>query len=291
MTTRKALGKGLDALIPQDEKTPQQATILLKEITVNPEQPRAKIDKASLKELAASIKENGVIQAILVRPKDGGGYELVAGERRFSAAKIAGLREIPADVRDIPDDMLLTLALVENLLREDLNAIEEAKAYRKLVDERGLTHAEIAKIVGKSRPEISNKLRLLDLHPYIQKLLRTEQITAGHARALATIENTNEAVLFAKEAVSEGYSVREIEREILERFGGGTQIGGDDSRSKRRKQKKKKDPYIADLEKRLEDALATKVRMTGGDKTGRIVVNYYSPEDLERILKLLGVGE
>jgi ParB family chromosome partitioning protein len=290
MTARKALGKGLDALIPQDDEAPQQATIPLSKIEVNPEQPRAEISKASLKELAASIKANGVIQAILVRPGSDGGYELVAGERRFRAAKMAGLREIPADVREISDEKMLTFALVENLLREDLNAIEEAKAYRRLADEQGMTHAEIAKIVGKSRPEISNKIRLLELPPEAQKELMAETITAGHARALATIEDTKEVLLFVDKAIKEGLSVRELERQLRERFLDGKTPETDKTGGKK-KTKKSINPYIADLEKRLEGALATKVRITGGDKAGRIVVSYYSPEDMERILKLLGVDE
>ncbi len=287
MAARKALGKGLDALIPQSEEKTAPSSIPLGEISVNPDQPRAKVDGTSLEELAASIKENGVLQAVLVRPKAQGGYELVAGERRYRAAKMAGLREIPADIRDIPDEMMLTLALVENLLREDLNAIEEAKAYRKLADEQGLTHAKIAKAVGKSRSEISNRLRLLELPDSIQKMVVDGELTAGHVRALVTLPNDEERQRLAREITKAGLSVREVEELISERHG-----------DKREKESKKageakpgKDPYIADIEKRLEDNLATKVRMAGGGETGRIVINYYSSEDLERILKLLGVDE
>ena len=153
-----------------------------------------------------------------------------------------------------------------------------------------MTHAEIAKIVGKSRPEISNKIRLLELPPEVQKELTAETITAGHARALATIEDTKEVLLFVEKAIKEGLSVRELERQLRERFLDGKTPEAEKSDGKK-KSEKSKDPYIADLEKRLEGALATKVRMTGGDKAGRIVVNYYSAEDLERILKLLGVDE
>jgi ParB family chromosome partitioning protein len=287
MAARKALGKGLDALIPQTEEKTQPSTIPLDKISVNPEQPRARMDGKPLEELINSIKANGVLQAILVRPKAGGGYELVAGERRYRAAQFAGLREIPADVRDVPDDMMLTLALVENLLREDLDPIEEAKAYRKLADGRGLTHAQIAKAVGKSRSEITNRLRLLELPRKLRLMIINGKLSAGHARALIALDSDDEKQRFAREIVKSDLSVREIEEMIRENLDGKPETGA----GKKKKPKSEKDPYIADIEKRLEDNLATKVRLAGGSETGRIVVNYYSSEDLVRILKLLGVEE
>ncbi len=289
MAARKALGKGLDALIPQTEDRAKPSTIPLDEISVNPEQPRARMDGKPLEELIESIKTNGVLQAILVRPKASGGYELIAGERRYRAARYAGLREIPANIRDVPDDMMLTLALVENLLREDLSPIEEAKAYRKLADGQGLTHGQIAKAVGKSRSEITNRLRLLELPRKIQLMVVNGKLTAGHARALLALDSDDERQRFAREIVKSNLSVREIEEMIRESLDGKPETGAGEKRKS--KSKSGKDPYIADIEKRLEDRLATKVRMAGGSETGRIVVNYYSSEDLERILKLLGVNE
>lgn len=289
MAARKALGKGLDALIPQIEEKTQPSTIPLDEISVNPEQPRARMDGKPLEELISSIKANGVLQAILVRPKADGGYELVAGERRYRAAQYAGLREIPADVRDVPDDMMLTLALVENLLREDLGPIEEAKAYRKLADGRGLTHAQIAKAVGKSRSEITNRLRLLELPRKLRLMIINGKLSAGHARALIALDSDDEKQRFAREIVKSDLSVRETEEMIRESLDGKPEAGA--GKKTKSKSKSEKDPYIADIEKRLEDNLATKVRIAGGSETGRIVVNYYSSEDLVRILKLLGVDE
>lgn len=272
------LGRGLDALIP---RATEQATsqIPIDRIRRNPHQPRAAFGEEGLAELATSIAEHGVIQPIVVRGSADGGYELVAGERRLRAARMAGLTEIPAVMRDSTATELLELALVENLQRTDLNAIEEASAYRELIDGFGLTHEAVARRVGKSRVAISNALRLLDLAPETRAAIVEGRITEGHGRALAalTIPELQRAVL--QVVLERHLSVRQTEELVRRKRENGTV---------RRPRALSED--LADLEAQLRGVLATKVGIVRTRKGGRVVIDFYSDEELDRIYAIITRG-
>jgi ParB family chromosome partitioning protein len=274
---RKALGKGLDALIPPTEDRIIVLDVPLAGLKPNPLQPREELDEAGLKDLASSIKNNGVLQPILVRPAGPGQYQVVAGQRRVEAARIAGLASVPAYVRDIPDSKLLTLALVENLQREDINPIEEALAYKYLHEDLGMAHEAIARAVGKQRATITNALRLLSLPETVAEMIRNGELSAGHARALLALRNPSRQSALAERIVAQGISVREVERIV------------GSLRPKTKPEKRKKDPFRSDLEKRIGVALATKVKIAGSAKKGSITFYYYNAEDLKRLLGFLGV--
>ncbi|RIH85225.1 Chromosome-partitioning protein Spo0J [Meiothermus luteus] len=261
------LGRGLEALLP---KTPAALTKLpLALIKPNPTQPRRRFDPAALEELAASIREKGLLQPLLVRPK-GDMYELVAGERRYRACQMVGLREVPVLIRDIGDREALEIALIENLQREDLNPVEEAEGYKRLV-EMGMTQEEVAKAVGKARVTITNALRLLQLTPEILRALEENRITAGHARALLMLpESLRNWGL--SEVLSKQLSVRETER-LKERSQAPSRPG-------------REDPY-ADIARELSHRLGTRVRFTHPSR-GRIEISYHSEEQLTAILQALG---
>ena len=212
MAARKTgLGRGLEALLPTDDGGQGFSVIPLDEIVPNPQQPRERFDEEALESLAASIREVGVLQPIVVRPAPGGGYQLVAGERRWRAAKMVGLDDVPAIVREGDDTSALTEALIENLQREDLTPLEEAAAYRQLLEDFGLTHEEVAVRVGKSRSAVTNTLRLLGLPPSIQHLLADGRLSAGHARALLGTPDRSLQEELARLAVEEGWTVRGVE--------------------------------------------------------------------------------
>jgi ParB family chromosome partitioning protein len=262
------LGKGLEALLP---KTPASLTKLpLALIKPNPGQPRRLFDPAALEELAASIREKGLLQPLLVRPK-GDMYELVAGERRFKASQMAGLREVPVVIKDIGEREALEIALIENLQREDLNPVEEAEGYKRLVD-MGMTQEEVAKAVGKARVTVTNALRLLQLGPDILKALEENKISAGHARALLMLPESKRTWGLS-EVLSKQLSVRETER-LKDRP---TAQG---ARSRR------EEPY-ADIARDLSRRLGTKVRFTQL-KRGKIEISYHSEEELSAVLQALG---
>lgn len=291
MNTRPSgLGRGLSALLP--EGGPGQSGVLelsLTSILSNPRQPRTHFDDSELDELAASVAQVGVLQPVLVRPSaDGHRYELVAGERRLRAAERAGLTEIPAIVRRTGDEQLLTEALVENIHRTDLDPLEEALAYQQLLEDFGVTHDELARRLGRSRSAISNSLRLLNLPAGIQQHVADRQLTAGHARALLAMTDPDEQQRLAERIIGEGLSVRAVEDEVRraleapsdpEPEGRSSSSGSDRRRS----------PY-EDLQRRLGDALATKVTITGTRQRGRVVIDYAGTEDLERLLHILGRG-
>jgi ParB family chromosome partitioning protein len=274
------LGRGLDALIPRpaDEGGSQQ--IVIDRIRRNPHQPRASFDDEGMAELAASIATHGILQPIVVREAVDGGYELIAGERRLRAARLAGLTEIPAVIRETSANELLELALVENVQREDLNAIEEAGAYRELIDRFGLSHEAVARQVGKSRVAISNALRLLDLAPETRQAIVEGRITEGHGRALAalTVAELQRAVL--QVVLERHLSVRQTEELVRRKREGET----------RRRQPLSGD--LADLEAQLRGILATKVGIVRTRKGGRVVIDFYSDEELDRIYAIItrGVG-
>jgi ParB family chromosome partitioning protein len=271
------LGKGLEALIPRATDT-APAEIPVDRVHRNPHQPRHAFDEESLAELAASIAAHGVIQPIVVRGSADGGYELVAGERRLRAARMAGLQHIPAVIRDSQNTEMLELALVENVQRADLNAIEEAAAYRELIDGFGLTHEAVATRVGKSRVAISNALRLLDLAPETRQAIIEGRITEGHGRALAalTIAELQRAVL--QVVLERHLSVRQTE-ELVRR-----------KRDAAEPRRKPLSEDLADLEAQLRGILATKVGIVRTRRGGRLVIDFYSDEELDRLYSIITRG-
>ena len=286
MAARKSgLGKGLEALLPTGDGGEGFSVIPLDAIVPNPQQPRSRFDDESLDNLAASIREVGVLQPIVVRQTGAGEYQLVAGERRWRAAEAVGLKEIPAIIRDGDDASGLTEALIENLQREDLTSLEEAAAYRQLMEDFGLTHEEVALRVGKSRSAVSNTLRLLLLPAVIQGLLEAGELTAGHARALLAIDDTRYAEHIARRAAEEGWSVRRVEEAVRARTG-----EGEETTPTRRKPAAERPAEILALEEKLTDRLGSTVRIDYGAKGGKILIRFGSLDDLERVYRAL-LGE
>ncbi|MGE5572501.1 MAG: ParB/RepB/Spo0J family partition protein [Bacteroidota bacterium] len=281
---RKGLGKGLSALIPdmEPEAVERVQDLPIDRIQPNPYQPRKRFDDARLGELAESIRVHGIVQPLVVR-KAGDGYELVVGQRRLLAAKMAGLAEVPVVVSDLGDAEMIQVALIENLQREDLNPMEEAESYRRLVEEFGLTQDELAGVLGRSRPSIANTLRLLNLQPEVQEVVSRGTISMGHARALLAIQDSALQVEACRRIVDQELSVRETE-ELVRRVLASGRVGlkGEDE-----KQERPRDPEITSLEEKLRRAFGTQVRIVQGKKKGRIEIEYYSDEDLERILALV----
>jgi len=282
MIRPKGLGRGLDALLTRsDEPAVGETlqTVALDRIRPGKYQPRTRMDDASLDELALSIREQGVMQPILVRPVDGGRFEIIAGERRWRAAQRAGLREIPAQVRAVPDQAALAMALIENIQREDLNPLEEAQGLERLIAEFGLTHEAAAKAVGRSRSAVTNLLRLLDLAKPVQEYLRAGQLDMGHARALLGLP-AGPQVSAASRVVAQGLSVRETERLAHTLASPG--------RHKAKTAARRADPDLARLTETLAETLGAKVAIEprrGG--AGRIVIGYSSLEQLDGILARL----
>jgi len=293
---RGGLGKGLGALIPPggtEGRHVPAATGGLQDIPVaaiqpNRFQPRRHFDEAALGELADSIREVGLLQPVLVRADADGGYELIAGERRWRAARRAGLQSIPALVRTTDDSSALEHALVENLHRDDLNALEEAAAYQQLIEDFGLTHEQVAARVGRSRVTITNMLRLLQLPPAIQRLLSEGRLDAGHARALLGTPDRAFQEKLARRAVDEGMSVREVEdavRQHGEANGNGSGKGTATGRA--RKGGRMRPPGLLELEELLGEHLETRVRVSMGAKRGRVTIEFSDLEDLERIYRAM----
>ena len=288
---RKALGKGINALIPDFEigvpepgvsgkqGVTQTRELLIDEISPNRFQPRKYFDDDKLEELVTSIRENGILQPVVVQ-KSETGYELVAGERRWRASKKAGLKKIPAMIREVSDTKALELAIIENIHREDLNPIEEAEAYKRLAEDFSLTQEMIAEKVGKSRAAIANILRLLNLSRNIQENLISGKLSMGHARALLGLDNTGQMQAMCQEILKQGLTVRQTESKV--------------NRLKKPEilklasSMKKKNIFIKDLEKELERKLGTKVEVSPKKNGGKLVVSYYSDDDLERIQNLIG---
>lgn len=286
MNARKGgLGRNLDSLIPSTIKLPGSETViadrdevLLSAIKPNPKQPRTVFDEDGLKELAASIKEVGLLQPPVVRKSGADTYELIMGERRVRAAKLAGLTSIPVIIRQTPDNELLREAILENIHRSQLNALEEAAAYNQLLTDFGYTHEELATKLGKSRPLISNTIRLLNLPPSVQRRVAAGTISAGHARALLGLADQYEIEKLTNRIVAEGLSVRATE-EIIS-------LGGK-SQSTKTKNKSTTSPEIKELGVRLSDALDTRVNIEMTQKRGKIVIEFGSLEDLHRIIEII----
>ena len=302
---KRGLGKGLGALIPtapasglapvyqrDDGASPGDPAritgvagayfdeIPLAAITPNPRQPRQIIDEETLAELATSIEAVGLLQPVVVRQIGANRYELVMGERRWRACQMAGLTLVPAIVRQTPDDEMLRNALMENLHRQQLNPLEEASAYQQLLDDFQATHEELARKIGRSRPHITNTLRLLNLPPSVQRRVAAGVLSAGHARALLGIEDPVAQEQLAHRIVAEGLSVRAVEEIVA--------VGVDASKSRRQPVRKQPvAPGLADLAVRLSDALDTRVKVELGQRKGKIVVEFASLEDLDRIVKTI----
>ncbi|MBN1882651.1 MAG: ParB/RepB/Spo0J family partition protein [Deltaproteobacteria bacterium] len=281
MAKRKALGKGLSALIPDAATEPSGDkgslfAVDISDISPNRFQPRHGFDDAGLDDLARSIAEKGVIQPLIVREVDDG-YELIAGERRLRASKLAGLAEVPVVIKDVSDAESLEIALIENIQREDLNPLEESEAYQRLIDEFDITQEEMAKRVGKDRTTITNSLRLLSLPDTIKRYLATGELTTGHARALLSLGDTSLMLATAKRIITQGLSVRATEA-LVKRLKEGAPPS----------EKPARDAHYDDLEESLTRSLGTKVRLTPRGEGGKIEIEYYSPDELDRLLELLG---
>jgi ParB family chromosome partitioning protein len=262
-------------------------------VTPNPRQPRHNFDEEALEELAASITEVGLLQPIVVRKLSGGNYELVMGERRWRASQQAGLEFIPAIVRETPDTDMLRDALLENLHRQQLDPLEEAAAYQQLLDDFGATHEQLAQKVGRSRPHISNTLRLLNLPPSVQKKLAAGVISAGHARALLSLDNPLAQEYLAQRIVSEGLSVRTVEEIVSVRTVDEILAFGDDTPAREPRKPataKPVAPALRHLSDRLSDLFETRVKVEMGQKKGKIVVEFATIDDLERIVKAMSPG-
>ena len=277
--SRKRLGKGLQALIPEIDETPLTEAIEMEitQIEINPHQPRKTFDEEKLLELTRSIEQHGILQPIIVRPK-GAAYELVAGERRLRAAKNAGLKQVPVVIKTLSDREMMEIALIENLQREDLNPLEEAEAYQRLMEEFSYTQEQLAERVGKSRSAVANTMRLVALHHEVRQEIVNGNLTEGHARAILALplEKQPEA---ARKVIALGLSVRETER-----------LAGQVQKKAVRSPKKKafRDDYINALEERLRDKCGTAVSVRMSNKgRGKIEVHFYNLEELERICEAL----
>lgn len=278
---KRGLGTGLGVLFgAEDEESVSEAMSLpIAKIEPRREQPREYFDEDALSELADSISRYGLIQPITVRKLDSGFYQIIAGERRWRAARLAGLQELPVRVIEADDRRTAELALVENLQREDLNPIEEAKGYKTLIDEYGLTQDEAARSVGRSRPAVTNALRLLSLCPEVLELVEKDQLSAGHARTLVPLGDPKRQLEAAKLVISQSLSVRRTE-ELVARM----------SKAPRAEEKPSASPavdYGAEVSRQLAAALGRKVRLVDGKKTGRIELEYYGADDREALIAAL----
>jgi ParB family chromosome partitioning protein len=273
---KSGLGKGLGALIRENEQDVTSAVTELKitELEANQNQPRRFFDDEALRELSDSIKEHGVVQPIIVRKIDDS-YQIVAGERRWRAARLAGIKTVPVVVKDYSNIQVMQIALIENLQRQDLNSIEEALAYKSLIEEHDMTQEDISSKIGKSRSAIANTLRLLNLSEEIRNMVVHGKISAGHARALLAVSDKGKQLEIAQKIIDQQLNVRDIEKLVMQKD------------KMIEKKEKKKDVEIVELEEQLKRAFATKVNIVHKKNKGKIEIEYYSNDDLERILELL----
>ena len=291
MSKKFGLGKGLNALIPEDtnlkteiikkhKESLKENLIDINLIRSNQDQPRKTFDDEKIIELSESIKHHGIIQPIILR-KEEENYVIVAGERRWRAAKMAGIKEVPAQIMDLTDKQVLEISLIENIQRQDLNAIEEAMAYKKLIADFNLTQEELSKRIGKSRVVITNTIRLLNLSEDVQQYLIEGVISEGHARTLLGVSDKKSQYELAQKVIDDKLSVRELESIIKK-------IKKDEINSKEKKeQSKPMSPYYKDITERLQNYFGTKVNLTNKNNKGKIEIEYYSEEDLQRILEII----
>lgn len=277
---KRGLGKGLDAIFAENNEAGEgSVAVKIADIEPNRDQPRKEFDSAALAELADSIAQHGVLQPLLLRPLLSGGYRIVAGERRWRAARMAGLTEVPAVIREMTDSEEMLFALIENLQREDLTPLEEARGYRTLIEAQDLTQEEVSQAVGKSRPSVTNALRLLNLPDDIQEMLEKGEITAGHARTLLSFPN-QEAMRLGAQKAREGASVRELEA-MAKRM---AQQGEAPSKAPR------KNRYFEEAQLAVGGYLNRKVKVAGNQKKGTLQIEFYGEEDLQNLLHELHLG-
>lgn len=279
--TKRGLGKGLDALFADNSAEIEKSgvvTLKLTEIEPNKGQPRKNFDEEALIQLADSIQNHGILQPLLVRPINSGeGYQLVAGERRYRASKMAGLSEVPVVIKEMNDEEVVAVALIENLQREDLNPIEEATGYKKLLDTYNLTQDEISKRVGKSRPVIANALRILSLPEPVVQMVKDNKISAGHARTLLALEDKNSIIELANEIIKKGMSVREVEKAVKKKLSPNVE-----------EQKETLPNVIAsEIELSLTEKFGRKVTIIPGKKKGVLQIEYYGEDDLKELSNTL----
>lgn len=286
MSKKYGLGKGLGALIPDDLSVQEDKDIKkdvnkisINMIRANESQPRKSFDESKLNSLTASIKEHGIIQPLVLKKDDGDTYTIIAGERRWRAAKLAGLKEIPAVIMNVTEKQVLEISLIENIQREDLNPIEEALAYKKLIEDFNLIQEELSERVGKSRTAITNCMRLLNLDLRVQQYVIEGVITEGHGRAILGVDDKNFQFKLAQTVIDEGLSVRDTEKLAKSML--------HDKKGKRKE--KDENPYYIDIEERLKNAFGTKVLIKSGRNKGKIEIEYYSEDDLQRIVELLKI--
>lgn len=279
MSEKRALGRGLSALIPERplEETiasgDRVLTVSIDKIIPSKYQPREKFSEDKLSELTQSIKEKGVVQPLLVRETPSG-YELIAGERRLRAMKALDIKDVSVIVKNVSDLDVLELGLIENIQRENLNSIEEAHAYKRLIDEFGFTQEKISEVIGKDRSTIANTLRLLLLPKKIQEFIQKGDLTLGHAKAILGIQSERMQLIISEKVIKKGLSVREVETLISRRSGSGKKVD-------------EKDDFVKYMEDELQKIFGTKVRILHGKKRGSISIEYFSKDDLERIIKIL----
>ena len=272
----KKLGKGFESLFDDNSFDDDEnvSTLKLTDIEPNKDQPRKSFDIEALKTLADSIRQNGIIQPLLVRSMSDGSYQIVAGERRWRAAKMAGLTEVPVFVKELTDQQTQQIALIENLQRENLNPIEEAMGYKELIEKYGMTHEDVAKVVGKARASISNALRLLELPEAIKDLVENKDLSAGHAKVLLSVKDNKNVVDLAFKAATKEVSVRELERMVK-------------NLDKPEKEEKPKDKFYTEAEISLSAALGTAVRVVPGKKKNVLEIDFFSNEELSDIINKL----
>lgn len=282
----RGLGKGLEALFPTEKLETLQnedaiEKIPLQKLVVNPFQPRKKFDDEAIEELSQSIKEHGIIQPIVVRKK-GKRYEIVVGERRFRAAKLAGLEEIPAIVKEMTEEQMMEIAILENLQREDLTPIEEAEAYQSLIEKLNFTQEDLAKRLGKSRPYITNHIRLLQLPEEVRQLVNEGVLSMGHGRTLLGLKNKRRIPEVANKVIKQSLNVRQLE-ELIKQYNSDV--------SRETKEKEKKDIFVEAKETQLREYFGTNVQIRKSKNKGKIEIEFYSEDDLERILEILQLQE
>jgi len=276
MAKKSALGKGLGALIPDAEKDSNVFEVEVSKLFPNEDQPRRKFDEEKINALAESIKVHGVIQPIIVK-REGDFYKIIAGERRWRAAKIAGLKKVPIVEKELSDREVMEISLIENIQREDLNPIEEALAYKRLMEDFQLTQEEIAERVGKSRSAIANTLRLLNLDDRVVEFINDGKLSEGHGKVIVSIEDKEKQFLIAKKVIEEDLNVRQTEKLIKE------------INNKKVKKEKKIVAHYKDVEEKLQMFFGTKVKINNSKNKGKIEIEYYSEDDLQRILELLNI--
>lgn len=276
MAKAKGLGMGMEALFSQNETKKQSQTLRLTEIFPNKTQPRTDFDDEAIKELSESIKQHGVLQPLLVRPMPTGGYQIVAGERRWRASRMAGLDEVPVYIKELTDEQTAQLALVENLQREDLNPVEEALGYKELMSAYGYTQEQVAKIVGRSRPAVANSLRILSLDDTTLQLVRDKEISLGHAKVLAGVEDPDLRSQLALKVKRDLLTVRNLE-ELVKKV----------TVPKKQPAPAKKEVYFKEVELSLAENLGRKVAVNGRNGKGKLEIEFYSNDDLSAIANAL----